>query len=200
MARKPDPEDDALWERVTVTVRPLKGRRMIQHAASKPVRPELVEERAPYAAPAARPSTSLRTKGARGANGPGVATGGSGKGLAVDTLDGGWDRRLRRGIVAPDLTIDLHGHTLSTAHAQLEASLARAVAMHFRLLLIVTGRAPRPDTERRDGRPVRGAIRASIGDWLDHSRLAAHVAAVRNAHPRHGGAGAIYVVLRRTRD
>jgi DNA-nicking Smr family endonuclease len=146
--------------------------------------------------PAARLSTSLRTNGVVGAKGKAAAA----KGLAIDTLDGGWDRRLRRGIVAPDLSIDLHGYTLTAAHAHLEASLARAVAMQFRLLLIVTGRAPRPDTERRDGRPVRGAIRASIGDWLHHSPYAAHVAAVRNAHPRHGGAGAIYVVLRRTRE
>jgi DNA-nicking Smr family endonuclease len=200
MPGKPgSPDGDALWQRVAETVRPLKGRRKLlgvleRRQALAPARPEPVDIRAPYAAPAARPSAPPR------ANGAGAATGRSGKGVAVDTLDGGWDRRLRRGIVAPDLTIDLHGYTLTAAHAQLEASLSRAIAMQFRLLLIVTGRAPRPDTERRDGRPVRGAIRASIGDWLQHSRHAAHVAAVRNAHPRHGGAGAIYVVLRRTRD
>jgi DNA-nicking Smr family endonuclease len=181
-----DPEDDALWQRVTETVRPLKGRRvLVRKPALSPVRPEPLEGRPPLVALAARAATSPRANG---------------RGVAVDTLDGGWDRRLRRGIVPPDLTIDLHGYTLAAAHAQLEASLSRAVAMHFRLLLIVTGRAPRPDTERRDGRPVRGAIRASIGDWLHHSRFATQIAAVRNAHPKHGGAGAIYVVLRRTRD
>jgi DNA-nicking Smr family endonuclease len=199
VSRMPDkpgsPDGDALWQRVAETVRPLKGRRaLVRKPLLLPVCPEPVEGRAPSAPPAARPSTSLKTNGLR------VALDANGKGKAVDTLDGGWDRRLRRGIVAPDLTIDLHGYTLSAAHAQLEASLARAVAMHFRLLLIVTGRAPKADTERRDGRPVRGAIRAAIGDWLHHSRFAAQVAAVRNAHPRHGGAGAIYVVLRRTRE
>ena len=116
-----------------------------------------------------------------------------------DTLDGGWDRRLRRGLVAPDRTIDLHGHTLATAHAALDAELARAIA---------DGRAADPARHRppaartaRDGdeRP-RGAIRASIGDWLAGSRHAARIAAVRNAHPRHGGAGALYVVLRRRRE
>jgi DNA-nicking Smr family endonuclease len=116
-----------------------------------------------------------------------------------ETLDGGWDRRLRRGVVSPDLTIDLHGYTLSSAHAELEAGLARAIAGHARLILLVTGRPPRDSTERLDGRPVRGAIRASIGDWLHHSRHAGHIAAVRSAHPKHGGAGALYVVLRRTR-
>jgi len=102
-------------------------------------------------------------------------------------------------VVSPDVTIDLHGHTLLGAHAHLEAGLASAILSGARLILLVTGRAPRAGGERIDGRPVRGAIRASVMDWLHGSRHAGHVAAVRNAHPRHGGAGALYIVLRRGR-
>ena len=40
---------------------------------------------------------------------------------------------------------------------------------------------------------------AAIGDWLAASRHASSIAAVRGAHPRHGGAGALYIVLRRPR-
>ncbi|WP_326521569.1 Smr/MutS family protein [Sphingomonas abietis] len=116
-----------------------------------------------------------------------------------NTLDGGWDKRLSRGVVAPDATIDLHGYTLSAAHTQLEAELGQAIARHARLILLVTGRPPPPGRSRLDN-PMRGVIRASIGDWLHHSRHASRIAAVRNAHPRHGGAGALYVILRRVRD
>jgi DNA-nicking Smr family endonuclease len=116
----------------------------------------------------------------------------------ANTLDASWDRKLARGLVAPDLTIDLHGFTLSAAHAELEAGLTRAVAMQARLILLVTGRPPPPGRSRLDN-PLRGVIRASIGDWLHHARHASHIAAVRNAHPRHGGAGALYVVLKRVR-
>ncbi len=108
-------------------------------------------------------------------------------------MDGGWDRRLRRGAVLPDRTIDLHGHTLATAHAALDHALARAIADDVRVLLVVTGKPPRPDDKRR------GLIRASIGDWIAHSGHASRIAAVRNAHPRHGGAGALYLILRRKR-
>jgi DNA-nicking Smr family endonuclease len=38
-----------------------------------------------------------------------------------------------------------------------------------------------------------------VGDWLAASRHAGDIAAVRNAHPRHGGGGALYIVLRRGR-
>jgi len=108
------------------------------------------------------------------------------------TLDGTWDRRLSRGLVQPDRTLDLHGHTLATAYDLLDRRLEQAVTTGDRVLLLITGK-PRSGSERR------GAIRAAVGDWLAASRHAADIAAVRNAHPRHGGAGALYIVLRRKR-
>lgn len=110
-----------------------------------------------------------------------------------ETLDGGWDRRLRRGLVSPERTIDLHGHTLASAHAALDQGLDRAIVDDVRTLLLVTGKPPREGSVP----PRRGAIRASIGDWLAGSRHASRIAAIRNAHPRHGGAGALYIILRR---
>lgn len=191
-SRKPDAaEGEALWQRVVEDVRPLKGRRASprQAPAKQPsVRPEPVEGRAPGAAPAARLSPSPRT------NGVVVAA----VRPTQNTLDASWDRKLARGLIAPDVTIDLHGYTVSAAHTELEAGLTRAVAIQARLILLVTGRPPPPGRNRLDN-PLRGVIRASIGDWLHHSRHAARIAAVRNANPRHGGAGALYVVLRRAR-
>ena len=109
------------------------------------------------------------------------------------TLDGSWDRRLSRGEATPDMTIDLHGHSLGTAYDALDAGLARAEARGARVVLLITGRPPTSAAP-----PIRrGAIRAAVGDWLHASRHAARIAAVRNAAPRHGGAGALYIVLRR---
>jgi DNA-nicking Smr family endonuclease len=110
------------------------------------------------------------------------------------TLDASWDRRLARGLVQPDAALDLHGHNLATAYDLLDRRLERALREGARLLLLVTGKPPGPE------RPIkRGAIRAAIGDWLAASRHAGRIAAVRNAHPRHGGQGALYIVLRRSR-
>ena len=108
-------------------------------------------------------------------------------------MDASWDRRLSRGLAQPDATLDLHGHNLATAHALLDDRLARAIANGARLLLLITGKP------RAEGSEKRGAIRAAVGDWLAASRHAADIAAVRNAHPRHGGAGALYIVLRKRR-
>lgn len=107
-------------------------------------------------------------------------------------LDGHWDRRMAKGGVQPDVTIDLHGHTLASAYARLDMALAQAKAADMRLMLLITGKARAPDSGR-------GAIRGAVSDWLASSRHAGEIAAVRNAHPRHGGDGALYIVLRRRR-
>lgn len=112
-------------------------------------------------------------------------------------LDGRWDRRLAKGVVQPDVTIDLHGYTLSSAHGRLDSALELSIAAGHRALLLITGKPRSDEQRRREG--GRGAIRSAISDWLAASRHARHIAAVRAAHPRHGGSGALYIILRRTR-
>jgi DNA-nicking Smr family endonuclease len=69
--------------------------------------------------------------------------------------------------------------------------------MGARLVLLITGK-PRP-AEAADRGVRRGAIRAKVVDWLAAGPHAADIAAVRAAHRRHGGEGALYLVLKRRR-
>jgi DNA-nicking Smr family endonuclease len=116
---------------------------------------------------------------------------------SANTLDGSWDKRIVKGALEPDFTIDLHGETLASAHARLNRSLSAAIRTGARVILLITGKAA-PDNPRLPP-TTRGVIRASVKDWLAASPHAGHIAAVRNAHPRHGGAGALYLILRRER-
>ena len=173
MVRRLAPDEKALWQKVIATVRPLHG----APAEPVPSQPELP--------PPAPKSVAKAPKPVPQAPKPKAGT----------TLDGSWDRRLSRGIVQPDLTVDLHGHNLDTAYTLLDSRLDQAVAMGARVLLLITGKPPQGDRH-----PVkRGAIRAAVGDWLAASRHARDIAAVRGAHPRHGGTGALYIILRRQR-
>ena len=113
----------------------------------------------------------------------------------ANTLDGGWDKRIAKGALKPDFTIDLHGETLATAHARLNRSLSFAIHSDARIVLLITGKPARENPRLPPS--SRGVIRASVKDWLSASPHARHIAAIRNAHPRHGGAGALYVILRR---
>jgi DNA-nicking Smr family endonuclease len=175
--RRLNAEEQALWRKVVESVRPLAGMTPPQPAAKPP---------ATTAAP--KPVVAKIAAKMRKAPPPSPARPGT-------TLDGSWDRRLSRGLVQPDLSVDLHGHNLATAYDLLDRKLAQGIDGGARLVLLVTGKAPSDDR-----RPIaRGAIRAAVGDWLHASRHAGNIAAVRNAHPRHGGAGALYIVLRKGR-
>jgi DNA-nicking Smr family endonuclease len=179
MARRLSPEERALWRKVVATVRPLAGA-----AAPDPEPQAEAETKATSAQPPARPPTARpSTRKAQ----PGT------------TLDSTWDRRLSRGLVTPDRIVDLHGHGLASAYATLDSRLEAAIAAGDRLVLLITGKPPTHHGHHAVRPAVRGAIRQAVGDWLAASRHAADIAAVRNAHPRHGGAGALYIVLRRKR-
>lgn len=178
--RKLAPEEAALWKRVIATVQPLHPAR---RAEAVPVPPP---------AGPARPAVPARPVATAPAPKPSPAP----KPPKAETLDGSWDRRLSRGLVAPETTIDLHGHSLASAYDRLDRGLAQAIARGDRVLLLVTGKPPVAESQRPH---ARGAIRAAVGDWLAASRHADRIAAVRGAHPRHGGTGALYIVLRRVK-
>ena len=112
-------------------------------------------------------------------------------------LDGSWEKKLRSGQVAPDFTLDLHGHNLDSAHARLESGMMQARAMDARVVLLIAGKLRPVDAADRGSR--RGAIRAKILDWLAAGPHGSAIAAVRKAHRRHGGEGALYLILKRRR-
>lgn len=190
MPRRLDPDESALWKKVAATVKPLPGAK----APLAPVAPPTVKPPKPtprsIAAPAAVPRSPGKLPPPRRTH-------------QAATLDGHWDRRLRKGLVRPEMSIDLHGHTLASAQALLDEAIGRALLRGARVLLVVAGRL-RPGADRLpqmhgDPRP-RGAIRASLPDWLAYSPHADRIVALRPAHISHGGAGAVYVILRRSRD
>ncbi len=111
--------------------------------------------------------------------------------LASSPLAKDWERNLRSGRLSPDMTVDLHGHNLAGAHAALSRALDAAATQGVRVILLIAGKSRGPDEA------PRGAIRRELETWLSHSHHARRILAVRNAHPRHGGAGAVYVVLRK---
>jgi DNA-nicking Smr family endonuclease len=188
--RRLSAEERAVWGRVAGTVRPTAGRVV---PVLNSVRPEPVEGLSFFSNTGSVKKDSASTATRREPARTVILS----KRTTQNTLDGSWDKRLRLGQAAPDFTIDLHGETLSSAHARLNRSLAAAIRSEARIVLLITGR-PAKDNPRLPP-TSRGVIRATVGDWLAASPYASHIAAVRGAHPRHGGAGAMYLILRRAR-
>ncbi|ODT87769.1 Smr/MutS family protein [Phenylobacterium sp. SCN 70-31] len=83
--------------------------------------------------------------------------------------------------------LDLHGLTQERARAVLDDFLKRAQADGVRAVLIITGKGVQGD----------GVLRRRVPDWLGAPHLSHVVAGISEAHRRHGGAGALYVALKR---
>ena len=166
--------DAALWSRVAATVRPIAGK-----LRPAPPPPGLrLPDKPPEVPPAPRRSVLADR-------------------VRVDaaTLDGTWDKTMTRGRLRPDRTVDLHGYTAAHAERVLRGAIDEAALRGDRVLLVITGKGARRGDDA-DDRP-RGVIRASLPRWLEAGELRPWIAALRAAHPRHGGAGAWYVILRR---
>ncbi|RYY35313.1 MAG: DNA mismatch repair protein MutS [Sphingomonadales bacterium] len=112
-------------------------------------------------------------------------------------LDSHWERRLRAGTLSPDFTLDLHEHSLDAAYSRLLGGLDIARETGARVVLVIAGRERPGPAADRSGQ--RGAIRAKLLDWLAASRHASAIATIRKAHRRHGGDGALYVILKKAR-
>jgi len=182
-------EEAALWAQVAKTVRPLHP--LLPRNGVEETQPKPGKEASP---PAPRPKASLPHRPA-----PAVPprSGEDKRPLDRHGLDASWEKRLARGTLSPDFTLDLHGHSLDGAHARLDHGLAQALALGARVVLVITGK-PRP-SEAADRGGTRGAIRAKLLDWLAHGSHAHKIAAVRGAHRRHGGPGALYLIMKRPR-
>ena len=170
-------EEQALWARVTASIRPLSRDKIeTESIVAEPAPPEKPAAAKPKPAPPPRrPLTPPPRRHA-----------------IANTLDGGWDRRLKSGSVEPDRILDLHGHNLDQAWEAIDRALETAIARGERIVLLITGHARKGDP------PVeRGRIRAAVNDWLTISRHSGRIAAVRQAHRRHGGGGSLYLILRR---
>ena len=182
----------ALWARLAQTVKPINPLRSgegghAQHAGG-------AQASGPAPSKSRSPHVPLRPP----AGGPPPRSGEELKRpLEQHGLDSSWERKLAKAAIAPDFTLDLHGYGLDAAHDRLDQGLSLALSQGARMVLVITGRARPVDAADRGSR--RGAIRAKLLDWLAAGPHGSKIAAVRPAHPRHGGAGAVYVVLRRAR-
>lgn len=101
---------------------------------------------------------------------------------------------LSRGRIEIDARLDLHGMTQARAHRALLHFLQRASGDGLRFVLVVTGKGSTmvPESER-------GVLRRQVPEWLSLPEFRTLVVGFEQAHIGHGGAGALYVRVRRAR-
>lgn len=102
--------------------------------------------------------------------------------------------QLSRGRKEIDARIDLHGMTQTRAHRALSDFLQRAHFSGFTFVLVITGKGKTTGRESE-----RGVLRRQVPQWLSLPEFRAMVVGFEEAHIGHGGEGALYVRIRRSR-
>jgi DNA-nicking Smr family endonuclease len=180
MSRKLTDEEQELWDRLRQSVRPL---------AKLPIR---TTERAKDEA--SDPAVGANKTATHGRRPRPVQPAPAAKPVpALAPLEQRTRRRLGRGLVEIDARIDLHGMRQERAYNVLVSFLRRAQMHDNRIVLVVTGKG-------RAGNGERGVLARSVPDWLSRPDLRSLVVGWEPAGRRHGGAGALYVRVRRRRE
>jgi DNA-nicking Smr family endonuclease len=173
-------EERALWEGVAKEIKPLrkKSRAGTTEAASAEV------------------ETTAAAKGAVAANPPQSAKIPRATKPIVPPLAplGRRERaQLSRGRKDIDARLDLHGMTQTRAHRALFSFLQRAHGEGLTFVLVITGKG------RAGADPERGVLRRQVPQWLALPEFRALVVGFEEAHVGHGGEGALYVRIRRSK-
>ena len=167
-------DERVLWTTVTRSIEPLRqGTLATAEPGAEIAAPAPKRKPAPAAAPAKPAPPALAPLGRR------------------------MRTRVARGKEAIDARLDLHGLTQAQAHSALLHFLRAAGARGAKLVLVVTGKGSRNLGARGEGE--RGVLKRQVPQWLALPEFRALVIGFEDAHVAHGGEGALYVRIRRTR-
>jgi DNA-nicking Smr family endonuclease len=161
-------EDRILWNQVARTATPLKGRKPPTAAAPAMSMDEALAGAEPPAP--ALPAARPKT-------------------LAQSALDRPTHDKLAGGRLPIEGRVDLHGMTQQEAYSLLFSFLSRAHANGIRYVLVITGKGTSSGGD--------GVLRRAVPGWLATAPFRPLVGSHDHAARNHGGAGALYVRLRR---
>ena len=107
-------------------------------------------------------------------------------------------KKLVKGKMEIEGTIDLHGLTADQAKIKLITFINHSYSLGKRLIIVITGKGKHKGFDEFQ-RPINGVLRQNLPEWLSGPSVSNKVLQVTQAQPKHGGAGAFYVYLRRQR-
>jgi DNA-nicking Smr family endonuclease len=191
-------DEAELWERATRSLDRVKAKPRVASAdrlSDSPSRTPSPSSRASATPAAGRPEWAVPS-------GPsGTATSKDRKGPPpLADFERRKVRQIASGKIEVDARIDLHGLRQRDAHTRLRAFLLEAHADGLKTVLVITGKGGEEPADRLGdlaGERQRGVLRRNVPHWLEEPELRAIVLSFTQAGVRHGGAGALYIQLRK---
>ncbi len=181
-------DDRALWDEVTKSVKPITTDKhnfadLLKNDSKKSEVKPLTQKSAKIRAYGLGPAPKIPSK----SNSPSNLE----LGKVVD-VDKSTADRMKKGRMAVDAKLDLHGMTQNQAHGALSDFVSRAYDRGHRCVLVVTGKG----IWREGG----GVLREQVPRWLNQPPIRAKILSISYATQRDGGSGAIYVLIKRRRS
>lgn len=171
-------EEIRLWLTVTRSISRRPGAAAPELPLRKPEKPEKIAA-SPAAAP---PPFNVTPKSTPRPAVPGLAP-----------LERRARQKLARGHMPVDAALDLHGLRQHEAHPALHGFLLRAQHQGAKIVLVVTGKGERA----AEGGESAGVLRRAVPNWLRAPEWRGLIVGFEEAARHHGGAGALYVRIRR---
>lgn len=177
-----DLKDGHLWSEVTRTVKPLHGRPHVILQSEIPARPvaktAVITSPPPISMPGYSPPVQALKSG-------------------HSVIEPGLKRRLARGHLPIDATLDLHDMNQAMAQQALTRFITARQSVGDRTVLVITGKGLKKN--HAGIVEQRGVLRAMLPIWLSAPHLSPLVSGLEPAARGHGGEGAFYVRLKRGR-
>ncbi len=106
-------------------------------------------------------------------------------------------RRIKNGKITIEGTLDLHGLSLKEAESRLRLFVGNGLRQKKRFLLIITGKGlnSKPNIH---GKTL--TIKSELKKWLSNSFYSDKVQYISKALDRHGGEGAYYFFLKKSKN
>lgn len=175
-------EDKSLWDEIAKSIKPLPGRRT--RTGREPEALSVEDQTSRGTEKRNRPVAPVAPKH-RTPSAPPLAP-----------IDRKLKTKLSRGSADIDAKLDLHGHTQAEAKIRLLRFLETAQAREHSLVLVITGKGKRSG----DGwSGEAGVLKRQVPLWLTLPEFRLLVIGFEEAGIRHGGAGALYIRVRRRR-
>lgn len=183
-------EDQALWEKVKQSAKPLH--RPALEIKAGPVSDPDAKAQGAVKSAKTKPSKIQPPKTQQQRLAPSIPA----KAPGLNSLDRRTVQRIARGSTDIDARIDLHGMTQRSAHGQLLRFLAASQARGHKVVLVITGKGSQGSDDAGFFREV-GVLRRAVPLWLQEPGFRNLVVGYERAHKSHGGEGALYIRLRR---
>lgn len=183
------PHDFHLWTHVAETVEPLRRKGLLKLGTG------------PLPVPESEPVPQIKAPPKKLGPGrpflPPYQAPASGSAPVERSVDPAIHKKVRRGRIDIDGTIDLHGMTQNQAREALRRYIGARAARGDRTILVITGKGAKTDNDYIAAMSERGILRTMLPIWLSEPGLSHLISGWSTAARGHGGEGAYYVRLRR---